>query len=113
MKTSLLQVISTLSPYSDAIARRYVVLSAIAYAPSDQIWNWTFPNVNCSVSDFDLVGVYNDSKASSNGFLGVDHKHSSIIASFQGTADLTNWITDLSTWIRYNYECVIERQIQL
>lgn len=69
-----------------------------------QIEKWDFPNKDCDIPDFDIVATYNSDIKSAHGFVALDHPRNAIVVAFQGTVDRVDWITDLTTWLRYGYE---------
>jgi hypothetical protein len=80
------------------------MLLAINTYTSTQIEKWDFPNKDCDIPGIDIVAVYNSDIKSAHGFVALDHPRNAIVVAFQGTVDRVDWITDLTTWLRYGYE---------
>jgi hypothetical protein len=80
------------------------MLAANTYNICTQIEKWDFPNKDCDVPGIDIVAAYSSDIKSAHGFVALDHPRNAIVVAFQGTVDRVDWITDLTTWLRYGYE---------
>lgn len=102
-------LITQASPYAydEDTARRGSIYSSAAYAHREEVTNWKFPNSKCDELGLKVDSTYFDDEKNAFGYIGVDDETQSIVVAFKGTVDLTDWVTDLTTWLHYRFECVI------
>jgi len=72
-----------------------VEYAAASYCSHKQLDPWDCKACRGNTTGFKVTNFYTDPVTHTNGFVGYNTQTESIVLSFEGTADLQNWITDL------------------
>lgn len=88
------------SVYNPVIALYALHLCKASYCVPTSVTDWSCGE-SCSHSralGFELVDVYVNASWSTLAYSGLDHANGRIIAVFRGSANLGNWLSDLTFW---------------
>ncbi|CAM9907111.1 unnamed protein product, partial [Phaeothamnion confervicola] len=98
--------------YDEDLAYLAAIYSSAAYCDDSNATEWRdVCALNPACSDrtraFTDISIYDDPATKALGFVGVDIDAHVVVAAFKGTSEVRDWITDLSTWVRYKRNCLM------
>eukprot|EP00030_Apusomonadida_sp_AF-17_P002471 a339785_1203.p2 GENE.a339785_1203~~a339785_1203.p2 ORF type:complete len:306 (+),score=96.13 a339785_1203:27-920(+) len=81
--------------YNSTIAYMLVDYAAAAYCPKAEIEAWNCKACKGDTTGFVLTSYFLDEDTSTNAFVGYHPASKQVILSFEGSANVTNWITNI------------------
>eukprot|EP00300_Choanocystis_sp_HF-7_P015995 c19258_g1_i1.p2 GENE.c19258_g1_i1~~c19258_g1_i1.p2 ORF type:complete len:312 (+),score=71.52 c19258_g1_i1:31-936(+) len=89
--------------YNSTTAYQLVDYAAAAYCPKYELESWSCKACKGDTTGFVLTSYFLDEETSTNAYVGYHAGLQAIILSFEGSANTTNWITNIQ-FLRVDYD---------